>query len=394
MGREVVLGLGGCLDYEITWDGAVMEALVVRYGIRPDEVSTSVPVRSERDLVCSILGFVRDGVGGERFVATSDVVEAFAARFTRRITLGGTCVRAAIAMSRLGLSSTVHLVSIDDHVRRLLPAQVSYLCSATEDSTDPHLIVQFPAGARVLVGEAELLAPQANRLIYVNDRPNRELPLSPHLGATLSTAGVFLVSGFNSMQDPGLLDGRLQELRTHMSRLPAGAVVVYEDAGYHVPSFSRRVWESIFDLVDVHGMNEDEMQVYLGRPVELLDAGAMAAALEDLHTLMPGGTLVVHSRYWALALGSKAQAYRAALESGTAMAGARYLHGDVMSEADYRAVSGNPRHPGGREFAVALEARLPDQVCCVPALVLSSPAPTTVGLGDAFVGGFIAALAL
>ncbi len=394
MGREVVLGLGGCLDYEITWDRAVMEDLVVRYGIRPDEVSTSAPVRSERDLVCSILGFVRDGVGGERFVASSDIVEAFAARFTRQITLGGTCVRAAIAMSRMGLRSTVHLVSIDDHVRRLLPVQVAYLCSATEDSTDPHLIVQFPAGARVRMGELELLAPQANRLIYVNDRPNRELPLSPDLGATLSSAGVFLVSGFNSMQDPDLLDCRLRELRTHMSRLPADAVVVYEDAGYHVPAFSRQVWESIFDLVDVHGMNEDEMQAYLDRPLELLDAEAMAAALGDLYALMPGGTLVVHSRYWSLALGAQAQTYRVALESGTSMAGARYLHGDQVVQADCVAVNDNPRHAGGQAFAEALVALLPDQVCCVPALLLSSPAPTTVGLGDAFVGGFIAALAV
>jgi hypothetical protein len=31
-------------------------------------------------------------------------------------------------------------------------------------------------------------------------------------------------------------------------------------------------------------------------------------------------------------------------------------------------------------------------VCCVPAHVLVSETPTTVGLGDTFVGGFVAAL--
>ena len=101
MGHDVVLGLGGALDYEIVWDAEVVQDLATRYALRPDELSTSVVVRSERDLVCSVLAFVRDGVGGERFVASSDIVEDFAARFARRITLGGTNVRAAVAMSRL-----------------------------------------------------------------------------------------------------------------------------------------------------------------------------------------------------------------------------------------------------------------------------------------------------
>ena len=82
---------------------AIVEDLATQYAIRADELDPSVAVRSERDLVRSVLAFVRDGVGGERFVASSDIVEAFAARFTRRITLGGTGVRAAVAMSRLGV---------------------------------------------------------------------------------------------------------------------------------------------------------------------------------------------------------------------------------------------------------------------------------------------------
>jgi ADP-dependent phosphofructokinase/glucokinase len=32
-------------------------------------------------------------------------------------------------------------------------------------------------------------------------------------------------------------------------------------------------------------------------------------------------------------------------------------------------------------------------VCAVPALVLRTATPTTIGLGDTFVGGFVAALA-
>jgi ADP-dependent phosphofructokinase/glucokinase len=295
-------------------------------------------------------------------------------------------------MSRLGVPSTVHLVSIDDHVRRLLPAEVSYLCSAAADSTDPHLIVQYPAGTRIRVGAQELRAPHANRLIYVNDRPNRELALSPGLGAALSTAGVFLISGFNSMQDPLLLDLRLQELRAHLGRLPASAVVVYEDAGFHVPGFSRRVRDGILDLVDVYGLNEDELGGHVGYAPDLLDATTMAGALRDLRADVPARTLVVHTHWWALALGADAGRYRSALAAGTAVAGARYVHGDAFTEADYLEALAGPGNERGAAFARRLERLLPGEVCCVPSLRLAAPTPTTVGLGDSFVGGFIAAL--
>ena len=84
--EQVVLGLGSCLDYEIVWDAGVLQRLVDRYGITLAEAQRSVPVRTERDLVCSVLGFLREGAGGERFVESSEVVEAFAGRFDHRIT--------------------------------------------------------------------------------------------------------------------------------------------------------------------------------------------------------------------------------------------------------------------------------------------------------------------
>jgi ADP-dependent phosphofructokinase/glucokinase len=393
MGQDVVLGLGGGLDYEIAWDPSVLEELVTRYAIRSSELSTSVEVASERDLVRSMLAFVRDGVGGERYVASSDIVEAFAARFQRRVVLGGTCLRAALAMSRLGVRSSLHLVSINNHVRRALPDQVSYICSASQDTTHPHLIVQFPAGARVHTGDVDLRAPHANRLIYVNDPPSRELVLSTELGTLLSTAAIFLVSGFNSMQNRATLDRRLHELREHMQALPSDALVVYEDAGFHAPDLSRQVLERLVDVVDVHSMNEDEMQAYVCRPLDLLDVASTATALREVTTLVPVHTLVVHTKCWSLAFGPLAESYRSALQTGTGMAGARYLHGDDFTETDYQQTSRYPERPAGRAFAEAIEALLPDEVCCVPAFDLSSATPTTIGLGDTFVGGFVAALA-
>lgn len=304
MNHELVLGLGGCVDYEISWDPRVLEDLVAIHGLRAVDLDATVPVQDERSLVASVLAFVREGVGGERFIASSEIVEQFASHFTKRITLGGTCVRAATAMAVLGVTATVHLVSIDDTVRRLLPRTVRYVSSATRDTLDPHLIIQFPAGTTVRAGDIDIRAPYPNRIIYTNDPPNRDLVLADDLPDVLARSRVFLVAGFNVMRDEALLRDRLATLDVARRRMPADALVLYEDAGFHDPAM-RAIVRSNLSGVDVHSMNEDELQHYLGRSVELLDADQVVAALKESAAFAVADTVVVHTKYWSLAYGGK-----------------------------------------------------------------------------------------
>jgi ADP-dependent phosphofructokinase/glucokinase len=392
-GHKLVLGLAGAVDYEIAWDTGVLEDLVVRYGVRGDELGDDRPIETERDLVVAILSFLADGRGGERYIASSAIAEEFAARFAKRVTLGGTPVRAALAMDILGVSCLLHLVAVDDNVRRLLPESCSYITSARADSTHPHLIVQYPRGARIRAGDVELLAPHPNRLIFAHDPPVEELGLSEELGDALAEAELFLVSGFNVIRDPRILDQRLADLQQHMKRLPATALVYYEEAGFHAPGLNRRVRDTLRDSVDVHSMNEDELQGYLGRTVDLLDVDEMERALVELHTVIAAPTVVVHSKYWALALGGNAPFFAPMLAGGVTMASTRYVRGDDFTAADYEATGALPAHPAGAAFAEALRERLGDDVCCAPAKQVSHVEhPTTIGLGDTFVGGFLAEL--
>lgn len=393
MQPRLVMGLGGTVDYEIDWDPAVLEGLVERYGITPDELDDSVPVVDERSLVRSVLGFVAAGRGGERFVSDSAVLERFSARFPRRVTLGGTPVRAAMAMLALGVRSTVHLVSVDDHVRRLLPAEIGYVCSAERDTTDPHLIVQFAAGARVRVGEVTLVASHPNRLIYANDPPNRELVLSEELGPLLADADVFVVSGFNVIQEPEVLSDRLRRVRELTRVVPSHGVVLYEDSGFHRPELTAEVRDRLADAVDVWSMNEEELQAYLARPVDLLDVADLAAALAEVHRIVPAATLVVHTRFHSVARGPQAARWAEALRGGITMATTRYRCGDDFTAADYAATAGLPPHPDGARVARSLPSASEVPVVCVPAFLLDVDRPTTIGLGDTFVGGFVAALA-
>lgn len=385
-----MLGLGGTVDYEVVWDDVALGRLAAALGVVPADLDRHRPIRTEKDLVSTILAFVAAGTGGERFVESSAVIDRFAGRFTTRVTLGGTGVRAAIAMATFGLGSTVHLVSIDDHVRRLLPAEVSYVCSASADSLDPHLIVQYPAGARIRLGTGELTSHAPNRLIYAHDPPNAELVLADGLGDVLADADVFLVCGFNTVRDEATLSARLDDLRRHMKRLPPDALVIYEDAGFHVPARSDLVRDRLLDVVDLYGMNEDEAQAYLGREVDLLDADAMVGHLQALHARIPARTLMVHTGRWALAYGHDAERWCEPLLAGVRMAGARYALGDGFTPAQHDVVAAGPVHPGGARFADRMSELLGPQVAVVPALDLRVDRPTTIGLGDTFIGGLVA----
>jgi ADP-dependent phosphofructokinase/glucokinase len=387
---EIVLGLGGTVDFEVRWEAGVLERLAAEYGIGRDEPTPTMPIVDERSLVAVILAFLATGSGGERFVESSAVVETFAARFDTAVTLGGTGVRAGIALDSLGIPSVQHLVSIDDNVRRLLPASTRYISSATRDTLDPHLIVQYPAGARVRLGDAELVAPQPNRLIFANDPPNRSMALSTELPAALENADVFLVSGFNTMTDEALLRSRLDALSTALESLPADALLFYEDAGFYHRDLAHIARARLLPRIDVYSMNEDELQEYVGREVDLLDPAVVAAALGEAHALIPAPALVVHTRYWAIAVGPEAARQRDALESAVRMAATRYRLGDGHTAADFAATAQLQRHAGGADVVARVEREL--SAAGVPAYVAETATPTTIGLGDTFVGGFLAAV--
>jgi ADP-dependent phosphofructokinase/glucokinase len=389
---RVVLGLGGCVDYELKLTAGVLERLVAEYGIVAAELTSPARVSSERDLVVSILGYVARGGAGEHFVASAPALSTFANRFPHRETLGGTSVRAGILMSRLGVPSTLHLVSVNDTFRRLLPADSEYINSGVGDTFYPHLIVQYDKGLRVRASDIDIIAPFPNRLIYVNDPANGAMLLTDDLGDRLGQADVFLISGFNAMRNEAELDERLASLKEHMRQLPYGAVTYFEDAAYHEPAFSRRVRDALLDEIDVYGLNEDELQSHLGHPVDLLSAEDVAEALTAVHALIPVPTLVLHTKYWAVAFG--AGVYADALDTGTVMAATRYCHGDDFTDEDVDRLRRQPRRPESVAFAPALRSRMGETVDCVPGFALDVQNPTTVGLGDTFVGGFLAELAL
>ncbi|MDR1287933.1 MAG: ADP-dependent glucokinase/phosphofructokinase [Treponema sp.] len=392
MGKEIVLGLGDNIDYEIRWDSSIMEQLVREYGISAGELSTGKEIKTLRDLLVSILGFMEKNSGGERFVHNAEIIEAFSDRFEKKITLGGTAVRAAIAMKKLGYSSGVHLVTMNEHVKRLLPEDCEWLCSSTLESSYPHLIVQFRAGDAVHAKDIHIETSRANRIIYTNDPDNARMRLHPGLGSLLEDAKVFLISGFNAMNDPGLLKERLAELREILKTIPEDTAVFFEDGCYHVPKLSGIVREYLLPYICIYSLNEDEFEGYAGRPVSWTCAGAVTGALKDLHEIIPAPVFVVHTRHWALAYGENPGKYKKALLGGVTMATSRFRFGDDFTREDYEETGRLPPEEEGKIFAAEIEEAAGGKICCVPSFLVSEKNVTTIGLGDTFAGGFLPAL--
>ncbi len=392
MSQSIALGFCNNVDVEVVWRAAVLEELARHYRISAAELDARQPILSERDLVISILGFMRAGSGGERFVSAPDVIERFAARFDKKITLGGTSVRAAIAMGTLGHSAALHLITLNDDVRRLLPRDCPTICSNDGDSYYPHLIVQFSADDRIRAGAIDIRAAQPNRLIYHCNADRIAMRISPDFADLIADARALLISGFNAMQSRALLAQRLETVAYLLARLPADASVYLEDGGHFDPAFRGQITRALGQRVDVYGMNEDELQVHLGRSLTLRDPEQVLGALDALSRRVPARTIVVHTRHWALAHGDGAAAYAGALRAGVTLATTRFCYGDDFTLADYLAIADVDADPVGHQFANALKTLGGERVACVPVPAVDQRKGTTIGLGDAFVGGFLPAL--
>jgi ADP-dependent phosphofructokinase/glucokinase len=392
MNGALALGLGDNTDYEIAWDSGVLEDLVREHRIARNELRPIQRIRDTRDLAVSILGFLKEGKGGECFVEDMRVITQFAKRFTFRITIGGTAPRAAIAMSKIGIPSSVHLVTINDHIRRLLPPNVSWICSNKKDSSYPHLIVQFIKGARVVAGDIDITAPVSSRIIYNNDYDNQTMRLTPEFFKEARDARAFLVSGFNAMQDGKILLERVRELDLLLNELPETTTVFYEDACFHVDEFKSTVLDNLAHRFDVFSLNEDELEAYLGEKVDLLDPEKVLRAVRSLRSIIRVPVIVVHTSHWALASGRDCAKYTSALKQGISMATTRFRLGDDFSKDDFLRTRDFPDEEEGGAFAEAVNRAGAGETVCVPSVRVAEKKVTTIGLGDAFVGGFISTL--
>jgi ADP-dependent phosphofructokinase/glucokinase len=391
--NQIVLGLGGTVDYEVEWDSAGLEIRAKELGVKGEDLADIKEITSERDLVISLLYFLDKGFSEERNVATPDIISSFASGFRYQVTLGGTPVRAALAMAVRKIPATVHLVSTNHETRELLPRGTRIISSATKDSLFPHLIFQYPSGTRIRLKDRIITSPRANRLIYTHDPPNEELLLSNNLKEKASDARIFLLSGLNIFKEEDWLRERVRQLTLVLEEPQADRTVIYEDAGFHIPKYSQIVKDALSPLVDVYSMNEEEAQQCIMANVDLCSGPEVTRMLRKLRELIPAKHLMVHTHLWAALVGPRASSFYRPLDAAVQMASARYLFGDALRLDQYDSVGSLPKNKFAEKVHWALTDDLGESFVFSSGFRLETERPTTIGLGDSFIGGFIAELA-
>jgi len=389
---SIALGLGDNIDYEIKPDKDIFEKLLHTYTIREKDIHNSDTIESMRDLICSILYFMKTAAGGERFVVSPGIIEEFSSYFKYKITIGGTSPRAAIAMSKLGYASFLHLVTDNTHIRNLLPKNVSYICSNTEDTSYPHLIIQYTPAFHINHADIDIKPVRANRIIYNNDYDNSMMKLNTAFFDQITDAKILLLSGFNAVQNEAILIDRLETVKRKLRPIHGSTKIFYEDACFREQGFTKMVWKYLLPLIDFYSLNEDELQTYTGHPVELLNADQMLQAIRELAAALPVPVIIIHTQCYALAYSNKqTETIREALRSGITMATARFRYGDDFTENQFIQTQNLPVMKKGFLFSREIESKN-SKIVCVPSFEVTETDVTTIGLGDAFVGGIIPAL--
>ena len=388
---EVAFGFTNTTDYEMKWDSSYLESLACHYQLTLNHIIDHKRIGTMQELLGSIFFHFSQGTGCGMYVESQKLIDQVLSGGQSRVTLGGTAVRAALALNRLGCPSLVHLVSQNEDTLRLLPPQINWVCSQKGVTHYPHMAIQFPEGAQLKVAGRTLEAPRSNRVIYTSDLDNACLRITPKFFVLARDCKVMVISSFDIVQDRTILIRRLSTVRRLIDQHPIGWVF-YEDAHFTHPGFPPLIWKVLLPAIHMYSMNEEEFFGYAGKILNLLSPEEVLQGLELVMKKIPVPCLIVHTRYWALAYGTLAETARAGLDAGITVAATRYKLGDDWTARDLQQTRLTPLQPEAIAFARRITASNAQPLVVYPCYDIRADHVTTVGLGDSFVGGFVSAL--
>lgn len=391
---------------------------------------------SKPDVVTALLWCLRTGNGGEWQLADGVIQTWVEGCFPGTDSLGGTSAIAANHLAGLGYQPVLHAPSQGGRLMALLHPGVRFAESgpsgergeesvlvsperhADLQETDPvHVIVQFNRGDRFRVHGVEIVCPHSNRVIFSNDAAASRLPIDPAFQRWIRENSGAIAGGIwcgYNLLDPAVLSDRLAEIESDVAAAsahgaaarPGAAVHHFESSDARDPEVRRVMLGSMLHNRPSVGLNEEEFATLVAMygiavgsrngiascsdSVSGTDPERVAKALAQLAGRLNSGTLVLHTARWAMGASRLAdpEQLAAALAGGCAVADLRAGTAEFATPERLHAVVGAVRpvadvQPGA--------IRLRDYtVVWVPALDIGSPI-CTIGLGDSFVAGFVAA---
>ena len=398
MGDKIVLGFHACVDFELKWDPKKIEELIRYYDIKEEELTTDeLNIDSERKLLLASLGHMKAGVGAEFIPEKPEICFDFAQHFDYKTTIGGTAARAAIAISKLGYESALSMVCYNKYIKELLPEKVHYYSNVGENHgyVYPHVVLSYPANAHIQANGVDFVTPRENRMMFSRDVDSLNMVISQGFAPMLKDAEVMLLSCFSEVLDEAILKERMVQVNQLLEELPEKAFVVMEDGCYVNKEFRVYVHEALHEKLDALSMNEDEMQEYIGKRINIMNPAAVLDAIRYIYERINVPLLIVHSAKWAIAYGKDADKMAHVLEGGTNSASTRFCYGDDSGVKEYEETAKLAVRQDSIVFGEELEKMSDRAICCVPSKDLSFVEhPVVVGLGDSFAGGLLPELVL
>ncbi len=413
-GRRIVFGYTSDLDVAIEWNGETFSEILSAYLKEeprhlPGDVIDSMP--SFARIVSS---YMIHGLGGEIDITDNAVCEYLESRFKAARILGGTCAQGATVLTAIGLPVLVHITDKSREVSRLMDGPgvrvvaregvVPIMEGASAEPPVRHFILQYPKGIRITANGVIYEVPASNRLIMDFDEIHKYLPLDRHFLDYCETFAdglrVYSVSGFNAILDAGIMEQRTDELAVHYGRVKSrnpDCMIYLEDAHYLRFDLKELLFSKFAGLVDVFGMNDEELVDHAMRLGFRTDREDLSSVLHGLDALLRRYSMrgiVLHTKDYSLFYGSELEGVDVAkgLTLGNILAGTRARTGRYGSYEDCGETLRLPLSPRGIAFSEQL-ARMKTGKCVhlVPSLYMDRPT-YTIGLGDTFMGGFLISL--
>jgi ADP-dependent phosphofructokinase/glucokinase len=404
------MGFTSNLDLLCDFDVARLNLLLSKYLPSGDlsKFHSASCITTMEELLQTIVYFCANGIGGEVDIADTNAVREL---FHFKNGMGGTATQAALALSEVNGESLVHLTDDSKEVCDLLDTPNVYVI--LEDGSightyqlkhcneqELHFIVQFQKGDVIRLGDKEVIIPVSNRLILTKNTVNITVPMwKPYFKWVEENAERIssnVLSSFNCILDPDILRERIDYVAGHVARYHAAnpdGIVYYEDAHYHNSIVRKMVLENLYSVVDIVGMNEEELRYTLHQMYHLqINTDDILECIEGVNFLLKKFRIhkgiVVHTKDYAMYVGEPLKAdIESGLMYGNILATAKAANGWYGTPDQVKDVLKLPVSQKGMDNReIVAQSKYRDKTIVVPSRYIDKP-KFTIGLGDSFVGG-------
>jgi len=410
--RRPLIGFCSNADVVLMWNAATYSQILKQYLRAEPNPGRNEQIGSMEDFARISSWYVMHGLGGNMDISSAKVCEQLLESFSRELALGGTGAQAAAALGTIGIPADIHLTDRSSPVCKMLSGKG--ICAVDDGKRIPvesckcdsspiyHFILQFQKDDVIEINGKMCRIPCSNRLIFFFDTVHCLIPIAAdycqYYEQTSQPLSSYLLSGFDAVVDVSVIEERADMLASHIEILRKrnpNMVFYLEGAFYLNPAVKSRIMSQLGPLVDVVGMNEEELMEAVAEFGQELDANDAEQVLNSAAQYMEQFNLrgvVLHTKDYAMYYGSPLPGIdlEQGLTLGNLMAATRARIGRYGSMQECRETLALPLSANGKTFVEKL-IRLRNQqdfrvLVAVPSRYMERPR-YTIGLGDTFTAG-------